>query len=181
MGTPPPLSLEGEADLQRCSRCCPRGLVHSARDISDGGIAVALAAPKQYRRSRRTGPFAHGASPLRSLRRAATMVSDRGARALRGNRKAGHREHIFAAAIGATAASVWRSPSIATVDLRAHRQTGDSRPDVLDSQRARRRATARNDLTSDLRNRPALRPLFLSSSEVQREDRERKAPGRSQH
>lgn len=43
-GTPPPLSLEAEADLQRLlGVLASRGLVHSARDISDGGIAVALA------------------------------------------------------------------------------------------------------------------------------------------
>ena len=43
-GTPPPLDLEAEADLQRLLvALAASGLVHSARDISDGGIAVALA------------------------------------------------------------------------------------------------------------------------------------------
>ncbi len=43
-GAPPPLSLQAEADLQRLlALLATRGLVHSARDISDGGIAVALA------------------------------------------------------------------------------------------------------------------------------------------
>ena len=43
-GAPPPLSLQAEADLQRLlAVLAARGLVHSARDISDGGIAVALA------------------------------------------------------------------------------------------------------------------------------------------
>jgi phosphoribosylformylglycinamidine synthase subunit PurL len=43
-GTPPALDLSAEADLQRMlEKLAARGLVHSARDISDGGIAVALA------------------------------------------------------------------------------------------------------------------------------------------
>jgi phosphoribosylformylglycinamidine synthase subunit PurL len=43
-GTPPALDLNAEADLQRVlEKLAARKLVHSARDISDGGIAVALA------------------------------------------------------------------------------------------------------------------------------------------
>ncbi len=43
-GTPPPLSLEAEAGLHRLlAVLAARELVHSVRDISDGGIAVALA------------------------------------------------------------------------------------------------------------------------------------------
>jgi phosphoribosylformylglycinamidine synthase subunit PurL len=43
-GTPPSLDLEVEANLHRClAELSQQGLIHSARDISDGGIAVALA------------------------------------------------------------------------------------------------------------------------------------------
>ncbi|MFP5276615.1 MAG: phosphoribosylformylglycinamidine synthase subunit PurL [Acidobacteriota bacterium] len=43
-GTPPPLNLDAEIDLQHLLvALAGRGLVRSARDISDGGIAVALA------------------------------------------------------------------------------------------------------------------------------------------
>ena len=43
-GQPPPLDLDAEADLQTLLQVlADRQLVHSARDISDGGIAVALA------------------------------------------------------------------------------------------------------------------------------------------
>ena len=43
-GMPPPLDLEAEADLHRLLiALAAGGMVHSARDISDGGIAVALA------------------------------------------------------------------------------------------------------------------------------------------
>jgi phosphoribosylformylglycinamidine synthase subunit PurL len=43
-GKPPALDLEAEADLHRLlAALAERSLVHSARDISDGGIAVALA------------------------------------------------------------------------------------------------------------------------------------------
>src|SRR6202522_536367 len=43
-GTPPSLDLQVEAELHRfLAELAKRGLVHSARDISDGGIAVALA------------------------------------------------------------------------------------------------------------------------------------------
>jgi phosphoribosylformylglycinamidine synthase len=43
-GTPPALDLEAEADLQVLLQgLADRKLLHSARDISDGGIAVALA------------------------------------------------------------------------------------------------------------------------------------------
>jgi phosphoribosylformylglycinamidine synthase len=42
-GTPPPLDLEAEADLHTLLEVLAgRKLLHSARDISDGGIAVAL-------------------------------------------------------------------------------------------------------------------------------------------
>ena len=44
--TPPGLDLQAEAELQRClAELAEHGLIHSARDISDGGIAVALAKP----------------------------------------------------------------------------------------------------------------------------------------
>ena len=43
-GTPPSLDLQLEAGLHRClAELAQRSLLHSARDISDGGIAVALA------------------------------------------------------------------------------------------------------------------------------------------
>ena len=43
-GTPPALDLDAEADLQTMLvQLAGRGLVHSARDIADGGIAVAVA------------------------------------------------------------------------------------------------------------------------------------------
>ncbi|WP_058188220.1 phosphoribosylformylglycinamidine synthase subunit PurL [Terracidiphilus gabretensis] len=43
-GTPPSLDLEAEADLHTLLRAvAERELVHSAKDISDGGIAIALA------------------------------------------------------------------------------------------------------------------------------------------
>jgi phosphoribosylformylglycinamidine (FGAM) synthase-like enzyme len=43
-GTPPSLDLQVEASLHRClAELAEGGLIHSARDISDGGVAVALA------------------------------------------------------------------------------------------------------------------------------------------
>jgi phosphoribosylformylglycinamidine synthase len=43
-GTPPPLNLQEEAALHTClARLAEERLIHSARDVSDGGIAVALA------------------------------------------------------------------------------------------------------------------------------------------
>jgi phosphoribosylformylglycinamidine synthase len=43
-GQPPPLDLEAEADLQTLlAELARRQMIHSARDLSDGGIAVALA------------------------------------------------------------------------------------------------------------------------------------------
>ncbi|WP_158749080.1 phosphoribosylformylglycinamidine synthase subunit PurL [Acidobacterium sp. S8] len=43
-GTPPSLDLSAEAALQKClAEFADAGLLHSARDISDGGIAVTLA------------------------------------------------------------------------------------------------------------------------------------------
>jgi phosphoribosylformylglycinamidine synthase subunit PurL len=43
-GTPPSLDLAAEANLHRLmAELAERGLVHSARDVSDGGIAVSLA------------------------------------------------------------------------------------------------------------------------------------------
>jgi phosphoribosylformylglycinamidine (FGAM) synthase-like enzyme len=43
-GTPPPLDLDAEADLHSLlGALAARRLIHSARDLSDGGIAVALA------------------------------------------------------------------------------------------------------------------------------------------
>jgi phosphoribosylformylglycinamidine synthase len=43
-GTPPALSLAAEGELHKCLvKCADEKLLYSARDISDGGIAVALA------------------------------------------------------------------------------------------------------------------------------------------
>ena len=43
-GTPPALDLDAESDLQTLLQVlAERQLIRSARDISDGGIAVALA------------------------------------------------------------------------------------------------------------------------------------------
>jgi phosphoribosylformylglycinamidine synthase len=43
-GTPPFLNLEGESELHHClAELAKRGLITSAADISDGGIAIALA------------------------------------------------------------------------------------------------------------------------------------------
>jgi phosphoribosylformylglycinamidine synthase II len=43
-GTPPSLDLRAEASLHRClAELARRSLIHSARDVSDGGLAVALA------------------------------------------------------------------------------------------------------------------------------------------
>jgi phosphoribosylformylglycinamidine synthase II len=43
-GTPPPIDLDAEADLHTLlAALADRKLLHSARDVSDGGIAVALA------------------------------------------------------------------------------------------------------------------------------------------
>jgi phosphoribosylformylglycinamidine synthase len=43
-GTPPSLDLQVEAGLHRClAELAEQGLVYSARDVSDGGLAVALA------------------------------------------------------------------------------------------------------------------------------------------
>jgi len=43
-GTPPALNLEVEANLHRCmAELARRGLLRSARDVADGGIAIALA------------------------------------------------------------------------------------------------------------------------------------------
>ena len=43
-GQPPPLDLEAEADLHTLlAELAERQIIHSARDLSDGGIAVALA------------------------------------------------------------------------------------------------------------------------------------------
>ena len=72
-GTPPPLDLDAEADLHTLlGELARRKLIHSARDISDGGIAVALAqaafATASAQPSNRT--IAPGPSALRPLRRA---------------------------------------------------------------------------------------------------------------
>jgi phosphoribosylformylglycinamidine synthase subunit PurL len=43
-GTPPSLDLKAEASLHRClAELAQRRLIHSSRDVSDGGIAIALA------------------------------------------------------------------------------------------------------------------------------------------
>jgi phosphoribosylformylglycinamidine synthase subunit PurL len=59
-GTPPSLDLAAEANLHRLmAELAGRGLLHSARDISDGGIAVALA----------EGCFEHGIGVRANLSR----------------------------------------------------------------------------------------------------------------
>jgi phosphoribosylformylglycinamidine synthase II len=59
-GTPPSLDLAAEANLHRLmAELAERGLLHSARDISDGGVAVALA----------EGCFEHGIGVRANLSR----------------------------------------------------------------------------------------------------------------
>ena len=77
-GTPPALDLDAEADLHTLlAVLAERKLLRSARDISDGGIAVALAQaafPNSNRRHRRAGPVALGPSALRLFAEPASTV-----------------------------------------------------------------------------------------------------------
>lgn len=65
-GTPPELDLEEEAALHIClARLAEEKLIHSARDVSDGGIAVALA----------EASFAHGVGAKVDLDRVSAQTS----------------------------------------------------------------------------------------------------------
>jgi phosphoribosylformylglycinamidine synthase II len=66
-GTPPSLDLQLEAALHRClAELAERGLIHSARDISDGGVAVALA----------EGCFCHGIGVRANLLKAPDLPAE---------------------------------------------------------------------------------------------------------
>jgi phosphoribosylformylglycinamidine synthase II len=66
-GTPPCLDLKVESGLHRClADLAERGLIHSARDISDGGIAVALA----------EGSFCHGIGVRANLLKAPDLPAE---------------------------------------------------------------------------------------------------------
>ncbi len=66
-GTPPCLDLQVESGLHRClAGLAERGLIHSARDISDGGIAVALA----------EGSFGHGIGVRANLLKAPDLPAE---------------------------------------------------------------------------------------------------------
>jgi len=66
-GTPPSLDLAVEGSLHRClSELAKHGLIHSARDVSDGGIAVALA----------EGSFCHGVGVRANLSKAPDLPAE---------------------------------------------------------------------------------------------------------
>ena len=66
-GTPPYLDLQVESGLQRClAGLAERRLIHSARDISDGGVAVALA----------EGSFGHGIGVRANLLKAPDLPAE---------------------------------------------------------------------------------------------------------
>ncbi len=66
-GTPPSLDLEAEANLHRLlAELAKQDLVHSARDVSDGGIAVALA----------EGCFRHGVGLRVNLSKAPDLPAE---------------------------------------------------------------------------------------------------------
>jgi phosphoribosylformylglycinamidine synthase II len=66
-GTPPSLDLQVESGLHRClAALAERSLIHSARDISDGGIAVALA----------EGSFGHGIGVRANLLKAPDLPAE---------------------------------------------------------------------------------------------------------
>jgi phosphoribosylformylglycinamidine synthase subunit PurL len=66
-GTPPALDLKIESSLHRClAELAEQGLPHSARDISDGGIAVALA----------EGSFGHGIGVRANLSKAPDLPAE---------------------------------------------------------------------------------------------------------
>jgi phosphoribosylformylglycinamidine synthase subunit PurL len=66
-GTPPSLDLQVEASLHRClAELAEQGMIHSARDISDGGVAVALA----------EGSFHHGVGVRANLLKAPDLPAE---------------------------------------------------------------------------------------------------------
>jgi phosphoribosylformylglycinamidine synthase II len=66
-GTPPSLDLAVEASLHRClAELAKDGLIHSSRDVSDGGIAVALA----------EGSFCHGVGVRANLSKAPDLPAE---------------------------------------------------------------------------------------------------------
>ena len=66
-GTPPSLDLQVESGLHRClADLAQHSLIHSARDISDGGIAVALA----------EGSFCHGIGVRANLLKAPDLPAE---------------------------------------------------------------------------------------------------------
>jgi phosphoribosylformylglycinamidine synthase subunit PurL len=66
-GTPPSLDLAVEASLHRClAELAKHGLIHSARDVSDGGIAVALA----------EGSFCHGVGVRANVSKAPDLPAE---------------------------------------------------------------------------------------------------------
>ncbi len=66
-GTPPSLDLAVEANLHRClAELAKQDLIHSARDVSDGGIAVALA----------EGSFCHGVGVRANLSKAPDLPAE---------------------------------------------------------------------------------------------------------
>ena len=66
-GTPPSLDLAVEASLHRClAELAKHGLIHSARDVSDGGIAVALA----------EGSFRHGVGVRANVSKAPDLPAE---------------------------------------------------------------------------------------------------------
>jgi phosphoribosylformylglycinamidine synthase subunit PurL len=66
-GTPPSLDLQVEAALHRClAELAEQGAIHSARDISDGGVAVALA----------EGCFCHGIGVRANLLKAPDLPAE---------------------------------------------------------------------------------------------------------
>ncbi len=69
-GTPPPLDLDAEADLHTLLALADRNSFASARDISDGGIAVATAQAtlrKGIGATDRAGPVADDSSAVRPV------------------------------------------------------------------------------------------------------------------
>jgi phosphoribosylformylglycinamidine synthase II len=66
-GTPPSLDLQVEASLHRClAELAEQEMIHSARDISDGGVAVALA----------EGSFFHGVGVRANLLKAPDLPAE---------------------------------------------------------------------------------------------------------
>jgi phosphoribosylformylglycinamidine synthase subunit PurL len=66
-GTPPSLDLQVEASLHRClAELAEQRIIHSARDISDGGVAVALA----------EGSFCHGVGVRANLLKAPDLPAE---------------------------------------------------------------------------------------------------------